>query len=218
MQGTYNQLDAFQLFGLYFRRLVQKNDITEFNLPDDKIFNVFLVNPFPGKVVAAGEFALQAQGVHYGSDAVQAADAILGVHAAQAGNGADGLRDGFRFADAAGFDDDIIETLHPHDFAYLLYQVRFQRTTDATVLKRNEAFVFLAHNAAFLDEVCIDVYLAYVIDDNRESDTLFIGENMVYQGRFASAQITGKEQYGNFFCCHIVLKSLLTGSKCRQYY
>ena len=147
--------------------LVQKNDITEFNLPDDKIFNVFLVNPFPGKVVAAGEFALQAQGVHYGSDAVQAADAILGVHAAQAGNGADGLRDGFRFADAAGFDDDIIETLHPHDFAYLLYQVRFQRTTDATVLKRNEAFVFLAHNAAFLDEVCIDVYLAYVIDDNR---------------------------------------------------
>ena len=58
MQGTYNLLDAFQLFGFYFRCLVQKNDITEFNLLDDKIFNVFLVNPFSGEVVAAGELVL----------------------------------------------------------------------------------------------------------------------------------------------------------------
>ena len=71
-------------------------------------------------------------------------------------------------------------TFHPHDFAYLLYQVRFQRAADAAVLKRNEAFVFLAHDAALLDEVRVNVYLAYVIDDNCESDALFIGENMVY--------------------------------------
>ena len=180
MQGTYNLLDAFQLFGFYFRCLVQKNDITEFNLLDDKIFNVFLVNSFSGEVVAAGELVLQAQGVHYGGDAVQAADAVLGVHAAQAGNGADGLCDRFGFADAAGFDNDIVETFHPHDFAYLLYQVRFQRAADAAVLKRNEAFIFLTHDAALLDEVRVNVYLSYVIDDNCESDALFIGENMVY--------------------------------------
>ena len=90
------------------------------------------------------------------------------------------LCDRFGFADAAGFDNDIVETLHPHDFAYLLYQVRFQRAADATVLKRNEAFVFLAHDAALLNEVRVNVYLAYVIDDNCESDALFIGENMVY--------------------------------------
>ena len=102
---------------------------------------------------------MQAQGVHYGGDAVQAADTVLGVHAAQAGNGADGLCDRFGFADAAGFDNDIVETFHPHDFAYLL---------------------FLAHDAALLDEVRVNVYLAYVIDDNCESDALFVGENMVY--------------------------------------
>ena len=54
----------------------------------------------------------------------------------------------------------------------MLYQVRFQRAADAAVLKRNEAFVFLAHDAALLDEVRVNVYLAYVIDDNCESDAL----------------------------------------------
>ena len=40
-------------------------------------------------------------------------------------------KQGIRFADAAGFDNDIVETFHPHDFAYLLYQVRFQRAADS---------------------------------------------------------------------------------------
>ncbi|EEC55348.1 hypothetical protein BACEGG_00376 [Bacteroides eggerthii DSM 20697] len=180
LQGVYDLPDAFHFFGLDFRYLVQQDDITEFNLLDDKILDVLVINSFSGKIVAARKFTLQAQGIHYGSDAVQAADAVFGVHAAHSGYGTDGLGDRFRFANAAGFNDDIVETLHSQDFAYLFYQIHLQGAADASVLKCDKAFIFFANDTAFLNKVCINVHFAYVVDNDGKLDPLFIAKDMVY--------------------------------------
>ena len=134
LQGADDLLDALPLFGLHFRSLVQQDDVAEFNLLDDEVLDVFLVDVGAGKGIAARKFILQAQSVHYGDDAIQAAFAVLDVSTAQGGDGADGLCDGFGLADAAGFDDDVVEALHLHQFKNLFDEVGLQGAADAAVL------------------------------------------------------------------------------------
>ena len=198
LQCAENLLDAFQFFRFHFVGFVQQDDVAKLNLLYDEVFDVLLINAFSGQVVAAGKLALQAQRIDHGRDAVQVADAVFGVGASHAWDGADGLCDGFRFADAACFDDDIVEALHFHDFEYLFYQVCPQRAADAAVLQRNEAFVLLAHDAPFLYEVRIDVHLSYVVDDDGKLDASFVGEDVVHQGGFAATEVAGQEEDGDF--------------------
>lgn len=70
LQGADNLLDAFQLFGLHFISLVQQDNVAELNLLDDEVFDVLFVDALACQVVAAGELALQAQGIHHGGDTV----------------------------------------------------------------------------------------------------------------------------------------------------
>ena len=111
LQRPYYLLDAFQLFRLYFRSLVQQNDIAELDLLDNQIFNIFLINVFARQVIAAGKFALQTQRIDYGHDAIQTANTILDVCTSHRRDRANGLCYRFRFADAACLDYDIVETL-----------------------------------------------------------------------------------------------------------
>ena len=175
LQGADDFLDASQLFRLHFGCFVQQDDVAEFDLLDDEVFDVFLVQSLACQAVAAGKFALQAQGVDYADQAVQAADAMAGIGVAQAGDGAECLCDGFGLADAAGLDDDVVETFGTHQLVDLLDEIGLQRAADATVLQGDEAVVFLSHNAAFLDEVGVDVYFADVVHDDSEADTPLVG-------------------------------------------
>ena len=202
LQGLDDLLDASQFFGFHFRSLVQQDDVAEFDLLDDKVFDILLVDVLARQVVAAGKLALHAQGVDYGNDAVQPADAVSGIHAAHRRYGADGLGNRLGLADAACFDDDVVEALHLQYVAYLFYQVHLQRTADAAVLQGYQAVVLLAYNAAFLDEVGVDIYFADVVDDDGKLDAAFVGQNLVDQCGLSTAQITGEQQYRNFFCIH----------------
>ena len=100
---------------------------------------------------------------------------VFGISTSQRGNGADGLCNGFRFANTAGFNDDIVEALAFHQLEKLFYQVGFQGAADATVLKRYQAIVFLVYNATFLNQVGIDVYFAQIVYNNGKLDASFIG-------------------------------------------
>ena len=204
MQGADDFLDASQLFGLHFGRFVQQDDVAEFNLLDDEVFDVFFIQSLACQAVATGKLALQAQGIDYADQAVQAADAVAGIGIAQARDGTECLCDGFGLADAAGFDDDVVETFGAHQFIDLLDEVGLQRATDAAVLQGHEAVVFLSHYAAFLDEVGIDVHLADVVHDDSEADASLVGQDAVHQGSFATAQVSREQQYGNFFLFHVV--------------
>ena len=117
-------------------------------------------------------------------------------------NGAECLGNRFRFTDATRFNHDVVEALHLHDFEHLLYQVCLQRTADTAILQSYQAVVFLSHHATFLYKVCINVHFAYVIDDNGKLNATFIRKDVIYQRRFATTQITGQQQYGDFYCIH----------------
>ena len=117
-------------------------------------------------------------------------------------NGAECLGNRFRFTDATRLNHDVVEALHLHDFEHLLYQVCLQRTADTAILQSYQAVVFLSHHATFLYKVCINVHFAYVIDDNGKLNATFIRKDVIYQRRFATTQITGQQQYGDFYCIH----------------
>ena len=202
LQRTDDLTNPFQFFRTDFRSFVQQNDVTEFCLLDNQILDIFLSDVRAGKVIAAGKFILQTQGIHDSYDAVETADAVFGISPSQSGNGTDCIGNRFRLTDTAGFDDDIVETLLLHEFQNLLDQVSLQRTADTAVLQGDETFVFFAYDAPFLNQVGINVYFTDIVDNNRKADSLLVGKDMVYQSCFSTAQITGQEQYGYFFCIH----------------
>ena len=97
------------------RSLVQQDDIAEFNLLDDQVLDVLLVNILAHQVVSVTELVTHTQGIHDGHDAVQLQIAVLDVLRTQRGNVDNGLGDRRRFANAAGLDDDVVEALHGQD-------------------------------------------------------------------------------------------------------
>ena len=65
-----NLFDAFQFFRLYFGGFVQQDNVTKFDLLDDKIFDVFFVNILTSQFLATGEFALQPKSIYHSNDTV----------------------------------------------------------------------------------------------------------------------------------------------------
>ena len=61
----------------------------------------------------------------------------------------------------------------------LFYEIHLERATDAAVLQSHEAFVFLSHNAALLDEVRVDVDFADIIHDDGKFNAALVGENTI---------------------------------------
>ena len=206
IQGLHNLFHALELLGLDLRRLVQKHYVAELYLLDYQAFKIFLAYVFFLQGVAAGELALHAQGVHHGDYAVQ-----LGIDEllrSQLGHGADGLGDGARLADAAGFDHDVVELVHTAKLGQLGHEVHLERAADAAVLQSDERIVGTAHDATLLDEVGVDVDFAYIIDYHGELDAALVGEYTVQQRCLAASEVTGHEEDRNLFFfqiyCHIV--------------
>ena len=77
---TDNLLDLCKRLGLDFGSLVQKNDVAELNLLNDKVFNVFFTQVLAFQLFSATEFVRHPQCIHDGDNAVQLRCAEFRVH------------------------------------------------------------------------------------------------------------------------------------------
>ena len=195
LEGMDDALHAAELLGRDFGGLVEQDDVAELDLLDHQVLDVLFVYVLPLQGLAAIEFVLHPQGVHDRHDAVQRRDGRAGIgRAGQLFVGVDRLGDRGRLADAAGLDRDVVEAVHPGDLLELGHEVHLERTADAAVLQGHEAVVGLAHDAALLDQVGVDVDLAEVIDDHGELDAAAVGEDPVQERGLAASEIAGEQQ------------------------
>ena len=201
LQCSNHRFEAGKTLWSNHRSLVDKDDVAEFNLLDDKIFYIFFADILACQAVAAAKFVLHAERVNHSDDAVEAGDAVLAVFLAEARYGADGLRNWRWLAHTAGFNHDVVETLGLHQVVDLLHEVHLQSAADAAVLERHEAVVLRAHDAAFLDEVGVNVNLAYIVDNHGKLDAAFIGQNVVEQSSLAATKVAREQQNRDFFFC-----------------
>ena len=170
LQGTQDFAGMGKFFGRNLRSLVQKDDVAEFNLLDNEVFDIVFRQVSAKEFVAAVEFVLQAQGIHHGDNTVELRETVflpLGHHLR---HGLDGLCNGTGFADAAGLDDDVVERMLGDNLVELGNEVHLQRTADAAVLKCHKRIVVLANDASLGNEVGIDVHLADVVDNDGKTD------------------------------------------------
>ena len=203
LDGANNLLQFVQFFWFHFSCLVEQDDVAELNLLDDEGSQIFFVNIILHKVIAVSELILHAQCVHHGDDAVQTHHTVLDIVRSQGGDGTDGLSYRSGFADATGFDDNVVKLLHVDNFLQLLYEIHLQRAADATVLQGNKRIVFLANDTTFFNQCGINVDFSYVIYDDGKLDAFLIGKDFVQQCCLATAQVTCQQQYRDFFCIHI---------------
>ena len=77
---TNNLLYLGKRLGLDFGSLVQKNDVAELNLLNDKVFNVFFTQVLAFQLFSATEFVRHPQCIHDGDNAVQLRCAEFRVH------------------------------------------------------------------------------------------------------------------------------------------
>ena len=206
LQLAQYSLYAGKLFGSDLRSLVEENLVAELHLLYDEAGEVFLTDVVLCEVVASGKLVLEAQCVNDGDDGVEFGNAFSGEVGIDARIGADGLCDWSRLADAACFDDNIVEALLRHDVAELLYEIHLQCAADASVLKSHEIVVLLSHNATLLDECGVDVHFADVIDDDGELDALLIGKYTVEECCLSASKISGEQKHR---CC-VIIHNLLT--------
>ena len=203
LEGTDDLTDTAELIGCHLGGFVQEDEVAELDLLNDEVLDVVLVQIGTQEVLAAAELVAHTEGIDDGGYAIDDGDAVADVFEAHRGDGADGLRDGSGFADAAGLDDDVVETLLTGDVAELFDEIHLQRAADAPVLKGYEVVVLLGHYPTLLNEVGIDVDFADVVDDDGETDAATVVEDTVQECGLAAAEVTGQEQYGNGLRGHI---------------
>ena len=123
LQRADNLADAAQFMGLHVGGLIEQYDVAEFYLLDHEVLDVVLFQVLLQQVVSASEFVLQPQGIHHGHDAVEPRISLCRHLGSHLRNGADGLCDGCRFADAASLYHDIVEAVERDDVLQLLHEV-----------------------------------------------------------------------------------------------
>ena len=187
LDGADNLLDACQFFWFHFGCFVEQDDVTELNLLDDKVLDVLFSDVGFLKRCAGAELILHAESINHGDDAVEACQSVHPVFGFHGRDGADGLGDGGRFADARCLYDDVVKLSHLHEIGELFHEVHLQGAADATVLQGDERIVLLVHDAALLDEACIDVHLTDVVDDDGKLNALAVGEYAVEQRCLSTA-------------------------------
>ena len=179
LDSADNLADMVQFGGTHLRRFVQQNHVAELDLLDNQVLDIVLVQMLFFQAVASSELVPHTQGVHHGGDAVHYGHAVLGVRRSHGRIGTDSLRDRCGLANTAGLDDDIVEALRGHDVVQLLDEVSTKGATDASVLQGHERVVALRYYTALLDERSVNVYLAQVVYDYGEPDSLLILQNSV---------------------------------------
>ena len=187
LQGADNLVHLRQLVLRHLRCLVEQDDVAELYLLYDQVLNVLVVDVLPEQAAATAKLVAHAQCVDHGDDAVELQHAVGGVLLSQVGNVDNGLRNRSWLADAAGLDDDIVKAAHGHDVLQLLHQVHLQRAADAAVLQCHQRIVALAHDAALLDELSVDVHLANVVHDDGKLHALLVLQYAVQQGGLSAA-------------------------------
>ena len=202
IQSLHYAADPAKLLGLHLGRLVQKHDVAELDLLDHKILKVILLQIVLLESVPAGELTLHPQSVHNGDYAIEFRNIRLGIFRNKLREGADGLCDRGGLAYSTRLDDDVVELAGAAEVVQLGDKVHFQRAADAAVLERDKAVVRGADNAAFLDEVRVDVHLAYVIDDDGELDAFLVGEYSVDQSCLAAPEVSRQKQHRYFPVFH----------------
>ena len=190
----------------HFRTLIEQDKIAEFYLFDKKVLDILLLKVFAGERIATLEFALHAESVYYGHDAIETRSHIRPrASLSHLTHGADSLGDWSRFADTARLDHYIIETPRLHDIVKLTDKVVLECAADATVLQSHQvAGIVLTHDAPFLYERCIDIHLAYIVYDYGETYSLAIIEDMIQKCGLAAAEISCKQQHRSLFKCHVL--------------
>ena len=206
IQGLDYLLLAGEFLWLHLGGFVQQHHVAELYLLYHQALQVFIVDVGATESIAAGKLALHAKGVNYCDYAVQfGIDELL---RAKLRNAAYGLCNGTGLADAAGFDNDVVELVHLAEFGELRHKVHLEGAADATVLQGHQTVVGAAHYAALFNQVGVYVHLADVVYDDGEFDSLFIGKDAVQESRLAASEVTGHEEYRNLFffqCyCHFV--------------
>lgn len=71
LKGSYDFTDAPQFLRADLGGLVQEHDVAEFNLLDDEVLNILLVDVLAGEVETAAELVSHAEGIDDGHDAVE---------------------------------------------------------------------------------------------------------------------------------------------------
>ena len=179
---------------------------------DDEVLDVLLVDVFLRESGAAVELVLEPECIHDGDDAVEVRHAVLCDFRCHSCHRADGLCDGFRFADAACFDDDVVELLECDDVIELLHEVHLECAADASVLQGDEAVVLSPDDASLLYEVGVDVHFPQVVDDNGKAYAATVCEDAVQKCCLAAAQITCEQQHRNviFHSCKLIIDCKVT--------
>ena len=196
-----------------FRDLVEKHDVAEFDLLDDKILDVLFVDFILAEGFPAVEFALHPESIDDCHDAVELRCVAPGIFRKHGWRSADGLRNRCRLADAAGLYDDVVETVRAAEVIELVDEVHLQGAADAAVLKRDETVVSTADDTSLLDKVGIDVDFADVIDDHGETYSLAVVEYSVEQCSLAASEISRQKKHRYFpilNCdCHSCFRTVL---------
>ena len=193
---------AAEFLGRDLGSFVQQNLVAEFYLLNHEILYVVFVYVLALEIQTAAEFALHPERVHDRHYAVEYGDAALRIARVEGRDGADGLRDGFRLADAARLDYYVVESAGRDDVAELLYEVHLQGAADAAVLEGHKTIVCGTYHASLLYEVGIDVDFAYIVNNHREAYAFTVRENTIDQCGLSAAQITGEQQNRNLFFIH----------------
>ena len=71
LEGADNLSDAAQFLRADLGGLVQQHDVAEFNLLDDEVLDILLVDVLTSQVKSAAEFVSHAEGIDDGHDAVE---------------------------------------------------------------------------------------------------------------------------------------------------
>ena len=160
----------------------------------DKVFDVFVVDIVAVQAIAAVELRLQPQGVDHSGNAVEVGQGSVEVGSGHGRDSAYGLSYRSRFADAAGFDNNVVESASVGDVGNLLYEVHFQSAADAAVLQGYKVVgAVLAYDAAFLNQFGIDIYFADVVDYYSKAYAASVVEYAVEQSGLATAEIAGQQ-------------------------
>lgn len=183
--------------------LVQDDDIGEFDLLHQKVDD--------GAVVAfARRLATVCQkigraiviekigGIHHRHHGVEMRH--IGKAAAVLVTKIEGGGDRKRLGDTGGFDQEIIEPPLFGECPHLCQKIIAQRATDAAIGHFHKLFLGAGKIGAAIAHQCrVDIDLAHVVDDQRDPQTIAVGEYMVQKRRFAGAKKAGEDGDREFF-------------------
>ena len=137
-------------------------------------------------------------GVHDRNHRVEARD-FLQALPVFIGEG-EGLRDGQRFGDACGLDEQVVKATLLGEARYFLEQVVAQGAADAAIGHLDEFFFRAAElSAPVADEFRVDVDLAHIVHDDRHAAAFAVVEDMVEERGFSGAEEAGENGDGELF-------------------